>query len=78
MLSRIFSSKGDEIVNFKEVFQVTTLENDIQIEKKKVEELLNKIKLLEKKNHELSEKVDRLNLLLINKVTSIKDKERFI
>lgn len=78
MLSRIFSSKGDEIMNFKEVFQVTTLENDIQIEKKKVEELLNKIEILEKKNHELSEKVDRLNLLLINKVTSIKDKERYI
>nr|DAJ40262.1 MAG TPA: hypothetical protein [Caudoviricetes sp.] len=76
MLSRIFSSKGDEIVNFKNVFDITRLENDIKIEKKKVEDLLNKIEILEKKNHELSEKVDRLNLLLINKVASIK--ERFI
>lgn len=76
MLSRIFSSKGDETVNFKDVFDITRLENDIQIEKKKVEDLLNKIEILEKKNHELSEKVDRLNLLLINKVASIK--ERFI
>lgn len=76
MLSRIFSSKGDETVNFKNVFDITRLENDIKIEKKKVEDLLNKIEILEKKNHELSEKVDRLNLLLINKVASIK--ERFI
>ena len=76
MLSRIFSSKGDETVNFKDVFDITRLENDIKIEKKKVEDLLNKIEILEKKNHELSEKVDRLNLLLINKVASIK--ERFI
>lgn len=63
-------------MNFKDVFDITRLENDIKIEKKKVEDLLNKIEILEKKNHELSEKVDRLNLLLINKVASIK--ERFI